>query len=161
MVVPLRTLIISHTNNPQTTSIRHPLLSIHLLNWLYSFTKPKQPFTHPNLNAGPTEWLRKTKRDFNFPYIYHKKGEGGEGYRRGQFKPLDADLTRSAFTLPAKLVAYWITHHLPLMRQNSRLEIFTEASIVSIATSIRIVAKWDDTLNYFSVRNNNFIPIFW
>lgn len=50
----------------------------------------------------PVELLRKTKRDFNFPYIYHK-GAWGEG---GQFEPLDADLTRSAFTLPAKLVAY-------------------------------------------------------
>lgn len=86
----------------------------NLLALIFRFTN--QPFTHSYLHARPVELLRETKRDFNFPYIYHKGEEG----RRGQFEPLDADLTWSAFTSPTKPVAYWITRHLPLMRPNSR-----------------------------------------
>lgn len=96
----------------------------NLLALIFRFTN--QQFTHSYLHASPMKLLRETKRDFNFPYIYHKGGVG----RRGQFEPLDADLTWSAFTSPAKPVAYWITRHLPLMRPNSRYWRYLECLIV-------------------------------
>lgn len=56
--------------------------------------------------------------------------------REGQFGPLDADLTRSAFTLPAKLVVYRITRHLPLIRPNSVIEQECLVKYIPIAIGI-------------------------